>query len=87
MVKRMIGVVCFAICIVLGSTLQFEGLTPEGCKALFTLLGSVFLWVCGSFPLGVAGLLGFLTLIVTGAGDVNAVLAGFMNSAVLFIIF
>ena len=78
---------CFALCIVLGSTLQFEGLAPEGCKALFTLLGSVFLWVCGSFPLGVAGLLGVLTLIVTGAGDVNAVLAGFMNSAVLFLIF
>lgn len=87
MKTKLIGLTLAVVSFVLGATLQIEGLSHEGCIALFTLLAGVFMWVCGTFPLAISGLLCMLVLIVTGVGTASAVVGGFMNTAVLFLIF
>ena len=67
--------------------LDIEGLGAQGTMALFTLVGGVCLWVCGTFPLAISGLLCMLVLIVTGTGTANEVVGNFMNTAVLFLIY
>ncbi len=85
--QKWVGFVLAAISFVLGMVLDIEGLGAQGTMALFTLVGGVCLWVCGTFPLAISGLLCMLVLIVTGTGTANEVVGNFMNTAVLFLIY
>lgn len=87
MKMKWIGLILAAICYILGLTLQIEGLSHEGGVALFTLLAGVCMWICGTFPVAVSGLLCMLLLILANVGSASVVVAGFMNTAVLFLIF
>ena len=87
MKQKWIGLVLAIIAFVLGMTLPIEGLSQQGTMALFTLIGAVCLWVCGTLPLAISGLGCMLVLIVTGVGTANEVVGNFMNTAVLFLIY
>ncbi|MCI8468573.1 MAG: hypothetical protein HFJ75_03615 [Eggerthellaceae bacterium] len=87
MKQKVIGLVLAALFIVLGMTLQIEGLSHEGTITLFTMLAGVSLWICGSLPFAITGLLLMLVLILTGAGTSKEVVAGFMSDSLIFLIF
>ncbi len=87
MKQKWIGLVLAIIAFVLGMTLPIEGMPQQGTMALFTLIGAVCLWVCGTLPLAISGLGCMLILIVTGVGTANEVVGNFMNTAVLFLIY
>ncbi len=87
MKQKWIGLVLAIIAFILGMTLPIEGLSQQGTMALFTLIGAVCLWVCGTLPLAISGLGCMLVLIVTGVGTANEVVGNFMNTAVLFLIY
>ncbi|HJI99961.1 MAG TPA: SLC13 family permease [Coriobacteriaceae bacterium] len=87
MKQKWIGLVLAIIAFILGMTLPIEGLSQQGTMALFTLIGAVCLWVCGTLPLAISGLGCMLVLIVTGVGTASEVVGNFMNTAVLFLIY
>lgn len=87
MKQKIIGLVLAVIFVVLGCTLQIEGLSHQGTIALFSMLAGVSLWICGSLPFAITGLLLMLLLILTGAGSAKEVVAGFMSDSLIFLIF
>ena len=87
MKQKIIGLALAAVFIVCGMTLSIEGLSHEGTIALFTMLAGVSLWICGSLPFAITGLLLMLVLILTGAGASKDVIAGFMSDSLIFLVF
>lgn len=87
MKQKIVGLVLAVLLVVAGMTLQIEGLSHEGTIALFTMLAGVSLWICGSLPFAITGLLLMLILILTGAGTASGVIAGFMSDSMIFLIF
>ena len=87
MKQKIVGLVLAAVFVTLGLTLSIEGLSHEGTIALFTMLAGVSLWICGSLPFAITGLLLMLVLILTGAGSSADVIAGFMSDSLIFLVF
>ena len=85
--QKIIGLALAALFIILGMTLQIEGLSHQGTIAMFTMLAGVSLWICGSLPFAITGLLLMLVLILTGAGTSKEVVTGFMSDSLIFLIF
>lgn len=62
-------------------------LTPQGKASLAVLIMVVMLWVTEAIPFPIAGLLGVVTLVITGTADFNALIKeGFGNNIILFFI-
>ena len=87
MARKLIGFAIAIVLVIVGLTLNVEGLSRAGSIALFTMLAGVSMWICGSLPYAVTGLLLMLVLILTGAGTASDVVAGFMSDSLIFLIF
>ena len=62
-------------------------LTTAGKTSLAVLVMVVILWVTEAIPFPIAGLLGMVTLVVTGAAEFNALVKeGFGNNIIMFFI-
>ena len=85
--KRGVGIVLAIVILIVA---MFIPATPElsheGIMAIATLLFAVSLWVCGTFPVGVTGILALVVAVVIGAATYKTAFSGFSASVVFYII-
>ena len=85
--KRGLGIViAVAILVVASFVPESPDLSHQGIMAIASLLFAVSLWVCGSFSVGVTGILALVIAVVMGATDYKAVFSGFGVSVVFYVI-
>ena len=73
--KRGLGIViAVAILVVASFVPESADLSHQGIMAIASLLFAVSLWVCGSFSVGVTGILALVIAVVMGATDYKACL-------------
>ena len=85
--KRGLGIViAVAILVVASFVPESADLSHQGIMAIASLLFAVSLWVCGSFSVGVTGILALVIAVVMGATDYKAVFSGFGVSVVFYVI-
>ncbi|MEG0503974.1 MAG: SLC13 family permease [Raoultibacter sp.] len=61
-------------------------ITHQGIMAIGVLLFAVCLWVCGTFPVGVTGILTLVVAVVIGAAEYKTAFSGFSASVVFYVI-
>ena len=85
--KKGVGIVLAVAVLVIA---MFVPATPEvsreGIMAIATLLFAVSLWVCGTFPVGVTGILALVVAVVIGAATYKTAFGGFSASVVFYVI-
>ena len=69
-------------CLVPGSA----ALTHEGATSLGLLFGAVALWCCGTFPLGVTGVLTLVAATALGVAEPSQAFTGFASTTFVYVI-
>ena len=85
--KRGVGIV-IGLVILIGAMFVPEqpDLSHQGIMAIASLLFAVSLWVCGTFPVGITGILALVVAVVIGAADYKTVFSGYSVSVVFYVI-
>ena len=85
--KRGVGIV-IGLVILIGAMFVPEqpDLSHQGIMAIASLLFAVSLWVCGTFPVGITGILALVVAVVIGAADYKTVFSGYSVSVVYYVI-
>ncbi|MEG0071404.1 MAG: SLC13 family permease [Raoultibacter sp.] len=85
--KKGLGVV-LALTILIVSIFipETPDITHQGIMTIGVLLFAVSLWVCGTFPVGVTGILALVMAVVIGAAEYKTAFSGFGASVVFYVI-
>ncbi|MEG1560959.1 MAG: SLC13 family permease [Raoultibacter sp.] len=85
--KKGLGVV-LALTVLIASIFipETPDITHQGIMTIGVLLFAVCLWVCGSFPVGVTGILALVMAVVIGAAEYKTAFSGFGASVVFYVI-
>lgn len=85
--KRGVGIVLAILILVVAQFVPEQpDLTHQGIMSIASLLCAVALWVCGSFSVGVTGILALVIAVIIGATDYKSVFSGYSVSVVFYII-
>lgn len=85
--KKGFGIVlAVAVLIIAAFIPETPEISHQGIMVIGVLLFAVSLWVCGSFPVGVTGILALVIAVVVGAADYKTAFGGFSASVVFYVI-
>lgn len=85
--KRLLQIACAvaSFLIIAYGVGPFEGLTPQGQRALALMVAAVIIWVTEAFPLAVAAMLMTMVQPLTGVATLPVALTNFANPIVFFV--
>ncbi|MEG0016229.1 MAG: SLC13 family permease [Gordonibacter sp.] len=85
--KKGLGLVLGLAMLIIASFIpETADITHQGIMVIGVLLFAVCLWVCGTFPVGVTGILALVMAVVVGAADYKMAFGGFSASVVFYVI-